>query len=168
MQTKTALLMICLASMLLPCSAQTQQASLDEALIAAAKQGDASAVKDLLSKGAAVNTRTNYGGTALHFAADRGHLEVIKVLVEAGADINAKDDFYKMTPVMMALTHQRKEAVAYLQKAAIAQTNAAPASAANAPTLPAAKPVDPALDEAILNAAKQGNLAAVKELLAKG
>jgi ankyrin repeat protein len=170
MQTKTALLIILLAAILLPCGAQTQQASLNEALIAAAKQGDAAAVKELLAKGATVNARTNYGGTALHFAADRGHLEVLKVLVEAGADVNAKDDFYKMTPLMMALTHRRAEAVSYLQQVAIAQkaTASAPATAQAPAKAPVAKATDPALNEALINAAKRGDLAAVKDLLAKG
>src|SRR5262245_18445811 len=70
---------------LVPVIGFAQNVSLNDDLIAAAKKGDVEAVKSLIAKGANVNTRTNYGATALHFAADRGHLEVIKVLVEAGA-----------------------------------------------------------------------------------
>jgi predicted LPLAT superfamily acyltransferase len=54
--------------------------NINDELIAAVKRGDVEAVKSLIVRGANVNTRTNYGATALHFAADRGHLEVIKVL----------------------------------------------------------------------------------------
>ena len=37
----------------------------------AAKKGDVEAVKAQLAKGADVNARTQYGATALHFAAER-------------------------------------------------------------------------------------------------
>ncbi|MGH9768621.1 MAG: ankyrin repeat domain-containing protein, partial [Blastocatellia bacterium] len=142
----------------------------------AAKKGDLEAVKSLIAKGANVNARTNYGATALHFAADRGHLEVIKVLVEAGADVNAKDDFYKMPPLSMAMMRKHKDVIAYLQQAASAKKEIvqAPAAQSNAQpaqttaSQPAAKPADPALNEELLNAAKKSDAAAVKSLLAKG
>jgi len=150
--------------------------NVNEEMIAAAKKGDAEAVKSLIAKGANVNARTNYGATALHFAADRGHLEVIKLLVEAGADVNAKDDFYKMPPLSMAMMRKHKDVIAYLQQAALAKASAkeaAPQPAASpaspAPAQPAApaKPADPALNDELLNAAKKGDAAAVKSLLAK-
>lgn len=68
--------------------------SLDEELLAAAKKGDAAAVKTLLAKGAPVNAKTRYNQTPLMFAAERGHLEVVKQLIDAGADLNARDSFY--------------------------------------------------------------------------
>jgi ankyrin repeat protein len=146
--------------------------NINDDLIAAAKRGDAAAVKSLIAKGANVNARTNYGATALHFAADRGHLEVIKVLVEAGADVNAKDEFYKFTPTMMAMMHKRKEAVEYLQQVIAAKKDAAPASSSTgAQSASAQSPVktgDPALNEELLSAAKKGDVAAVKSLLLKG
>jgi uncharacterized protein len=70
-----------------------------EALSAAARKGDAAAVKKLLDEGVDVNTRFRYDRTALSFAADRGHVDVVKLLVERGADINAKDTFYNATPL---------------------------------------------------------------------
>ena len=146
--------------------------NVNDDLIAAAKRGDVAAVKSLIARGANVNTRTNYGATALHFAADRGHLEVIKVLVEAGADVNAKDEFYKFTPTMMAMMHKQKEAVEYLQQVIAARKDAAPVSpstsAQSAPAQSPAKTSDPALNEELLSAAKKGEAATVKSLLSKG
>jgi ankyrin repeat protein len=171
---KTRDLVLVLLISLFPIIAFAQ--NLNDDLIAAAKKGDVEAVKSLIAKGADVNARTNYGATALHFAADRGHLEVIKALVEAGADVNAKDNFYKMPPLSMAVMRRHKDVVAYLQQAASAnkesaqppapQTSPQPAQAA-APQ-PAAKSPDPALNEELLNAAKKGDAAAVKSLLARG
>ncbi len=145
--------------------------NVNDDLIAAAKKGDAAAVKSLIAKGANVNARTNYGATALHFAADRGHLEVIKVLVEAGADVNAKDEFYKFTPTMMAMMHKQKEAVEYLQQVIAARKDAQASSSTSAQSAPAQSPpktVDPAFSEELLSAAKKGDAAAVKSLLSKG
>jgi len=146
--------------------------NVNDDLIAAAKRGDVAAVKSLIAKGANVNARTNYGATALHFAADRGHLEVIKVLVEAGADVNAKDEFYKFTPTMMAMMHKQKEAVEYLQQVVAAKKDAAQASSSTsaqvAPAQSPAKTGDPALNQELLGAARKGDAAAVKSLLAKG
>ncbi len=156
----SASLLLCL-----PFSAKAQSAG-DE-LIAAAKKGDVAAVKAALAKGADVNTRTNYGATALHFAADRGHLEVVKTLVEAGADANAKDDFYKMTPVAMAMMHSQKEVAEYLQKV-IVEKKQSDQNAQSAPPSQTAPAINPKLNEEILTAAKRGELAKVKDLLAKG
>jgi len=153
--------------------------NVNDDLIAAVKKGDVEAVKSLIAKGANVNARTNYGATALHFAADRGYLEVLKLLVEAGADVNAKDDFYKMPPLSMAMMRRHKEVVAYLQQSASAKKEAAPPAAASTTPAPGqqppaatpaapAKPADPALNEELLNAAKKSDAAAVKSLLAKG
>jgi hypothetical protein len=72
------------------------------ALVAAAKKGDAVAVKELLAKGADPNFKTNFGATALSFAADRGSVDVVKLLVAKGADVNVRDNFYKYTPLFWA------------------------------------------------------------------
>jgi ankyrin repeat protein len=74
-----------------------------EALSAAARKGDAAAVKKLLDEGLDVNTKFRYDRTAISFAADRGHVDVVKVLLERGADINAKDTFYNATPLTWAI-----------------------------------------------------------------
>jgi ankyrin repeat protein len=75
-----------------------------EALSAAARKGDAAAVKALLDDGVDVNTKFRYDRTALSFAADRGHVDVVKLLLERGADVNAKDTFYNATPLTWTIS----------------------------------------------------------------
>ena len=58
----------------------------------AAKDGDASEVKELLAKGAEVNAKNKYGKTPLHYAALNGHLDVVKELLAKGAEVDAKPD----------------------------------------------------------------------------
>lgn len=80
-----------------------QAASPNEELWAAAKKGDAAAVKALLANGADANAKTAYGVTALLHAAGQGHVEVVKVLLEHKADANIKDTFYGQTPLTAAV-----------------------------------------------------------------
>ncbi len=163
--TKQCLLLLVLVAASVTAWAQTPT----DDLIAASKKGDFEAVKAAIAKGANVNGRTNYGATALHFAADRGYLEIVKALVEAGADVNVKDEFYKITPVMFAMQRKHKEVIGYLQEAAKAKPEAPKAAEAPAAAPTPAKPaVNPELNDAILDAAKKGDLAAVQSLLAKG
>src|SRR5579871_5486979 len=72
---------------------------------AAARKGDVEAVKALLAKGADVNAKTEYGATALSFAADKGHTEIARILIRHKADVNVKDKFYQASPVFWALAH---------------------------------------------------------------
>jgi len=94
-----------LCSIAIPASArQTGQtaATQAEALSAAARKGDAAAVKALLDAGVDVNTKFRYDVTALSYASDRGHVDVVKLLLERGADPNVKDTFYGATPLTWA------------------------------------------------------------------
>jgi ankyrin repeat protein len=87
---------------------------LNEDLWAAARKGDALAVKALLAKGAEVNAKTRYGATALSYAADRGYLEIMKILVEHGADVNIKDTFYGAPALTWAAYNGHVEVAKYL------------------------------------------------------
>jgi hypothetical protein len=78
-------------------------------LSAAARNGDAATVNQLVDAGIDVNTRFRYGVTALMFARDHGHLDVVKTLLERGADPNVKDTFYGMTPLIMAVSPAQKK-----------------------------------------------------------
>src|SRR3954467_12922942 len=86
-----------------PVSAQADELS------AAARRGDAAAVKKLLDDGVDPNTKFRYGVTALTYACDHGHLEVVKALLEHGADINVKDTFYGSTPLGLAMDPAQKK-----------------------------------------------------------
>ena len=81
-----------------------------EELSAAARRGDAAAVRKLLDEGVDPNTKFRYDVTALTYACDHGHLEVVKVLLDHGADVNVKDTFYGSTPLMLAISPTEEEA----------------------------------------------------------
>jgi ankyrin repeat protein len=64
----------------------------DQALIAAAAQGDLAGVQRLLSEGADVAGRDARRQTALLVATQGDHVEVARALIAAGADVNAQAD----------------------------------------------------------------------------
>ena len=76
---------------------------LNEDFLAAARKGDVAKLKELLDKGVDVNTKTQYGATALAYACDKGHVEVVKLLLERGANANVRDTFYGEMPLGWAL-----------------------------------------------------------------
>jgi ankyrin repeat protein len=63
----------------------------DPILIAAARGGDLSGVRQALATGASVHATDETGQTALIAAAYGNHVEVAATLIDAGADVNAKD-----------------------------------------------------------------------------
>jgi len=63
----------------------------DQELIAAARAGEAEAVRGLLEQGASVTARDPSGASALVAAAYGNHVEVARLLLDAGADVDVKD-----------------------------------------------------------------------------
>lgn len=61
-------------------------------LVEAAARGDATAVADVLARGADVDERDETGRTAVTAAVYAGSAETVKLLVDAGADVNIRDD----------------------------------------------------------------------------
>ena len=79
-----------------------------DALIAAAKQGDVGQVRAQLKAGADVNARDSAQRTPLLLAARGGQLAVVRALIEAGAGLDARDQENR-TALMEAA--RRKEAM---------------------------------------------------------
>src|SRR6516162_10774989 len=103
------------------------QESRDE-FLAAARKGEAKKLEALLAKGADVNAKSDYGATALHFAADKGHLEVVKLLLKYKADVNAKDTFYQATPMTWAVYRGHVEVIKALLEAGANADEALPSA----------------------------------------
>ncbi|WP_287884530.1 MULTISPECIES: ankyrin repeat domain-containing protein [Paracoccus] len=72
----------------LPGQAQTMH---ETALFTAAADGDASAIRTLLARGAPVDPRDAKGRTPLLVATHADRVEAARALIEAGADVNARD-----------------------------------------------------------------------------
>lgn len=98
-----------------------------EQLWQASRKGDLELVKKAIDAGIDVNSKTDYGATALSFAADRGHLDIVKLLIEKKADANVKDTFYGATPMDWAAGHGHYEIMKELVLGG--STNIAPAFA---------------------------------------
>jgi ankyrin repeat protein len=75
--------------------------TLTQELWHAARNGDLNALNHALSQGVDVNTRGDYGDTALNLAAENGHVNIVERLLEAGADVENLGGADK-TPLMNA------------------------------------------------------------------
>ena len=67
----------------------------------AARNGDLNALNHALSQDVNVNTRGDYGDTALNLATENGHADIVERLLEAGADVENLGGADK-TPLMNA------------------------------------------------------------------
>lgn len=83
-------------------------------LWAAAREGDLATIKKLAAEGVDINASTQYGATALSFAADKGHIEVVRFLLESGADPNKSDTFYQASPITWASENDHLEVAVLL------------------------------------------------------
>ena len=139
---------VALAAVAVAATARPAWAAAD--VIAAARAGDAAAVRALLADGADVDARQGDGATALHWAAHRGDLELADVLIEAGADVNPANAL-DATPLWLASQNGDARLVARLL-AAGADANV---------TLKMG-------ETPLMSAARSGDVATVELLLAAG
>jgi len=92
---------LCLIFVLLLLSPISTFAASSSDLLRAAYYNDATAIQELLSNGANVNSKNNQNVTALNLATARGHLDSVKLLLDNAADPNiAPDNGY--TPLIRA------------------------------------------------------------------
>jgi ankyrin repeat protein len=121
------------------------------ALFYASAAGHTRVVQGLLAKGAEVNTKSIMGTTALMAASLNGHREIVQSLLAAGADVNARNN-NGWTAIMGAEQRGHAEIVQILVSAG-AKAGAPPA---------------PPKGEAMLEAAKTGDLDKIKSLIQAG
>ena len=78
--------------------------TLSARLVVAADNGDLNEIKDLLKKGADVNTRGVQGWTSLiwssYISNTTGSIEIVKLLLKSGANVNAQNDLGNTSLIM--------------------------------------------------------------------
>lgn len=89
----------------------------NQALIDAALAGDKARVSRLLSAGAAVDTRGDFGMTALMIAAQAGDVRMVDLLVAHGADIDATN-LFGQTALKLARLRERSQVIRVLEQPA--------------------------------------------------
>ncbi|MBQ01887.1 MAG: hypothetical protein CL477_14550 [Acidobacteria bacterium] len=94
----------------------TVAAAADVPLIEAVRGHDQPAVRDLLQRGADVNTREGDGATALHWAVHLNDAETVTLLLEAGAAVDAVNDL-GVAPLLIAATNGNADIVTVLLEA---------------------------------------------------
>jgi ankyrin repeat protein len=115
-------------------------------LHAAARKGLKEVVELFITKGADVNAKDNNGETPLHAAARKGLKEVVELFIANGADVNVKDRVGE-TPLDFAINKNRTETADLLREHG-GKTGAEL--------------------NVLLDAAKNGDIEAVKQHLADG
>lgn len=170
--------------------AQAQAASnpaVNAQLLVAARQSDMAQLERMLAQGAAPNSRNRLGKTALLIAVEKGNLRMATRLLEAGSDVNLAS-LERVTPLMAAcyMGHAdlvralldagaRTDLVDQMNKGAVvyaaAQGQTAALEALLNVTGSAAVDLNLAHEHgltALMWAAGQGHVGAVKLLLARG
>jgi len=92
---------------------QSDERGARPAIHQATQDGLIEKVQRMVQQGTDVNTRDDYGRTALHLAAALNHTIDMQVLIELGADVNAQDKQGR-TPMMYAAADGEGDAVALL------------------------------------------------------
>jgi ankyrin repeat protein len=147
MKTRATILAVLIGAVICGSAALTA-ASGDSSLVAAAKQGDRTAVQSLLNGGAKRDVAGAEGTAALVWAATRNDLAMADLLLRAGADVKAANEL-GATPLYAAAAHADPAMAAKLLAAG---------ADANTPLMSGETP--------LMEAARRGNLATVRALLA--
>ncbi len=140
----------------------------------ACENGNATLVRRLLAAGADANAALRGGETALMTAARTGSAGAVAALLAHGADVNARETRAGQTALMWAVSQRHPAVVRTLLAAGAdvsARTHVRPVATASSPRTGAAEGVA-VIDEGgftpLLFAARQGDLASARLLLAAG
>ncbi len=79
------------------------------ALHLAAYMGDIQKLKQCLQGGTDINSKGDFGYTALHAAANGGKKDVVEFLIGKGATVDAKGAYYELTPLYYAALHNYED-----------------------------------------------------------
>jgi ankyrin repeat protein len=90
-------------------------ATVSDAFYVACRNGHTAVARTLLARGADVNVRGFFGGTALHWAAGNGHHDTVAFLLASGARTDLKDDQFHGTPASWAVEFSHPAIAALLQ-----------------------------------------------------
>ena len=82
-----------IALLVIAASLSLRAAGVNEDLLEAARTGDLAAVQALIGKGAAIETKTDYGQTPLYLAAMNGREDVVRYLLDKGASPDVANSF---------------------------------------------------------------------------
>jgi len=82
---------------------------ISDAFYGACRNGHTAVATLLVERGADVNAKGVFGGTALHWAAIHGHEDTVAFLVAHGADLNIRDAKFDSTPEGWAAEGRHEE-----------------------------------------------------------
>ena len=85
-------------------------------LFIASKNGSASMIKLLIGAGADPNRSTDIGASPLMAASAAGDVEAVAALITEGADLNARESHNGQTPLMFAAWENRPEVISLLME----------------------------------------------------
>src|SRR5215471_5740976 len=145
-------------------------------LFMAAKTGNAAMVELLVNAGAEINQANSNGTTPLMLAAAAGKADAVKVLLEHGANVNAADLTNGQTALMFAAAFNRDAAIKLLagrgaELNATSKTTTVPENRRFENMESSRRVRDPVTmggNTALLFAAREGNMEAVKALVEAG
>ncbi len=90
-------------------SARMKGDVISDAFYGACRNGHTAVAELLLARGASINAKGVFGGTALHWAAINGHKDTVAFLVAHGADLSIRDSKFDSTPEGWAAEGQYDE-----------------------------------------------------------
>ena len=88
--------------------------AISDAFIVACRNGHEAVGELLLDRGAKIDARGYFGGTALHWAAHNGHLATVEMLARRGAHVSLRDARFEATAAGWAIENEHRGIAARL------------------------------------------------------